>query len=351
MYRNLLNLFVTLLAFTSCSKSEPTISVVCEENNVGNSIIKWETMPFIEGKVKVYASLSPDSFTEDVPVAMANISDQQLTIVTSDPLQRYYYLMVFNDEYRVKVATRNINIPSIQNFRDLGGYKTQHGKSVKWGLVYRSAQIDSLDQCSYRELKNIGVKTVIDLRNFGELDNYPHLQKGFKRIHIPIETGNMERILVQLQEGSIKSDTVYQMVEHLNRDFIKKNTNELHLLFQTLLHKENYPLVIHCSSGKGRTGVSSALLLLMLGVNKEIAMADYRLSNDYFNIPKVTKYAYHLPVNSQEAITTLFSAQEGFLNAALDEIEKRYGDNDTFFKQGLRLNKTEIKQLQSILLE
>ena len=55
---------------------------------------------------------------------------------------------------------------------------------------------------------------------------------------------------------------------------------------------------------------SRALILASLDVNADIIMEDYRLSNDYFNIPKASKYAYNLPVNSQEAITTLFSAKE-----------------------------------------
>jgi len=79
-------------------------------------------------------------------------------------------------------------------------------------------------------------------------------------------------------------------------------------------------------------------------------MEDYRLSNDYFNIPSASKYAYQLPVRSQEAITTLFSAREDFLNAAKDEIEKKYGDIDTYLQKGIGLSKNEIKRLQSILL-
>ena len=54
-------------------------------------------------------------------------------------------------------------------------------------------------------------------------------------------------------------------------------------------------------------------------------MEDYRLSNDYFNIPSASKYAYQLPARSQEAITTLFSAREDFLNAAIEEMERLAG--------------------------
>lgn len=56
--------------------------------------------------------------------------------------------------------------------------------------------------------------------------------------------------------------------------------------------------------------VVSALLLAALGVNEDVIMEDYRLSNDYFNIPKASQYAYKLSVNSQEAITTIYSAKK-----------------------------------------
>lgn len=97
-------------------------------------------------------------------------------------------------------------------------------------------------------------------------------------------------------------------------------------------------------------GIASALILASLGVNSDIIMEDYRLSNDYFNIPSASRYAYNLPARSQEAITTIYSAREDFLNAAKEEIERRYGDVDTYLERGIGLKKEEIKKLQSILL-
>lgn len=351
MYKNLFSWLTILLVLPSCTSTPPKITVVCEENNVGNSIIKWETAPLLKGQVKVYASLSPDSIPEDFPVASSPISDGKMIIVTNDPMQRYYYLMVFNDKYRIRVAPRNINIAGIQNLRDLGGYASSEAtKNVRWGMLYRSAQIDDIAPCSLYKLRNMKIKTIIDLRSEKEYQNYPTPPNGFNTIHIPILAGNLEEILKDIQEKKIKADTVYHMVEQINRDLVVKYRKEFKEIFDVLLEANNYPVIIHCTSGKGRTGVVSALVLAALGVNEDIIMEDYRLSNDYFNIPNASKYAYQLPSTSQEAITTIYSAKEDFLNAAKEQIESEYGSVETYLKKGIGLSTEEIKQLRSILL-
>lgn len=99
------------------------------------------------------------------------------------------------------------------------------------------------------------------------------------------------------------------MVERMNRELVMNYHHEYRQIFDILLDSANYPVVVHCSSGKGRTGIASALILASLGVNSDIIMEDYRLSNDYFNIPSASRYAYNLPARSQEAITTVYSAR------------------------------------------
>ncbi|WP_321478860.1 tyrosine-protein phosphatase [uncultured Bacteroides sp.] len=352
MYRVLLNWLGIVLLLPSCSNSIPNISVVCEENNVGNCIIKWETAPLIKGKVKVYASTDPNLITEETPVAMANISDQQLTIITDNLKRRYYYMMVFDNKYPVKVATRNINIPGIQNFRDMGGYQSKGNKKLRWGMLYRSGAIDSLGTYSYEEMRNMGIKTIIDLRSKEELSNDTSIQTKFNVVHIPIATGNIDKLLIAIKKDKTKCDTINRVIDQWYRILGNHYQQEYKKIFEILLNKNNYPVIIHCSAGRVRTGIVSALILNALGVNDDTVMNDYLLSNDYYSIPKnISQYACKLPTNSQIAITTLFSAKERFLNITKNEIERRYGDVNTYLEKGLKIKKENIQRLRDILLE
>ena len=352
MHKNLLNGLALTMLLSACGGATPHITVVCEENNVGNSIVKWETKPALQGEVKIFASTDPDHIPEVKPVATADIAGQWTTVVTDDPAKRHYYTLLFNDKYRVRVATRNVNVPGVQNFRDLGGYPiySRH-KRVRWGMLYRSAQIDVTQSATLDKLNRLGIRTIIDLRDTSERPQ-PALPPPTQPriVQIPIPAGCLTDILTGIDRESIQSDTVYRIVERINRHIVAAHASAFRRVFDVLLDEDNYPAVIHCTTGKGRTGIATALVLSALGVNKEDIMEDYRLSNRYFDIPSATSYAYELPTRSQEALTTVYSAREGFLDAARNEIESTYGSVDEYLTQAVGLQKEEVRQLRKILL-
>lgn len=351
MYKNLLNGLALTLLLSACGRVTPHITAACEEDSASNSIVmKWETRPAIEGEVKVFASTDPDHIRENRPVATAPIANQWMTIANNQPSQRHYYTLLFNDRYRVRVASRTVNVPGVQNFRDLGGYPVyaQH-KRIRWGMLYRSARIDLSQPATRDKLNHLGIRTVIDLHTpsapplpAGTLPGQPRV------VHIPIPVDCLTDILADIDQQRIQPDTIGRIVERINRHIVAANAPAFRQMFDVLLDKENYPAVIQCSTGKGRTGIASALVLSALGVNDDDIMTDYRLSR--FNIPTAISYVYELPVRSQEALITLFSARENFLNAAKDEIERTYGSVDEYLTKAVGLQKDELKDLRKILL-
>ena len=351
MYKNLLNGLALTLLLSACGRVTPHITAACEEDSASNSIImKWETRPAIEGEVKVFASTDPDHIRENRPVATAPIANQWMTIANNQPSQRHYYTLLFNDRYRVRVASRTVNVPGVQNFRDLGGYPVyaQH-KRIRWGMLYRSARIDLSQPATRDKLNHLGIRTVIDLRTPSESPLPADTLPGQPRVvHIPIPVDCLTDILADIDQQRIQPDTIGRIVERINRHIVAANAPAFRQMFDILLDKENYPAVIQCSTGKGRTGIALALVLSALGVNDDDIMTDYRLSR--FNIPTAISYVYELPVRSQEALITLFSARENFLNAAKDEIERTYGSVDEYLTKAVGLQKDELKDLRKILL-
>ena len=351
MYKETLGCVLIGLLFISCKGVKPRIYAVCEEDEAGNTVVKWETRPVLEGEVKAFASTRPEDNAENNLAATVGIGEQRMTIAGNNPSLRYYYTLVFNDEYRVKVAPRNVVVPGIQNFRDLGGYPSYAvRKRLRWGKLYRSAAIDNLSSCAVQELKNLGIRTIIDLRTGDERQMQGTWTKNFNVVHIPVQAIGVGQTLEALERQTLQADTLGRVVMQMNRELAGKRLREYRQVFDVLLDSTSYPVVIECSSGNERTGIVSALVLSALGVNPDIIMDDYLLSNDYLDIPSMARAVGQRADHFQEAVTTLLSAREPYLDAARDETERMYGKVETYLQEGVGLDKKEIKALQNLLL-
>lgn len=349
--RVILILLLFPLLWTSCDENDPIINVSCDENNLGNSLLRWEMMPEIEGTVKIYTSKDPEFFNLNSLVAEVPISRNYKTIIRPSPDFRNYYQLVFDDRYEVKVASRSVKIDGIQNFRDFGGYRTMHNKTVRWGLLFRSAAISKLAPYEIDYLKTLGLKSIIDLRIPEEGIVSEQTAEEFTVYHIPIRVGNKYTSVNSLKAPNVLASKVKREMLLINKDLVLHQTLEYRRLMHKLLVKSNYPLVISSFSGKGRCGFASALILKILGVHQDIVVEDYLLSNTYFDIPSISKYAYNLSVENQRAITYLFSAREEYIDACFKEILETYGTFSDYIENGLQLTKDDVAKLKGILLE
>ena len=161
------------------------------------------------------------------------------------------------------------------NFRDIGGYLNQDGKRVKKGLYFRTGRQDRMSDQDLSKLSDLKISTQIDLRKPDEV-----LDQG--RGPLQAMGANYVNIAVIPEGGSdqlsrLVGDTGISGKRYLG--YLEFGPDSWLSLFKILANKGSLPVVLHCTAGKDRTGVSTAFLLSILGVSRDVIEADYLLTN------------------------------------------------------------------------
>jgi len=161
------------------------------------------------------------------------------------------------------------------NFRDIGGYLNQDGKRVKKGLYFRAGRQDRMSNKDLSQLSDLKISTQIDLRKPDEVLDQgkgPLEAMGTKYINIAvIPEGGSDQLSRLVGDTGISGKRYLGYLEFGPTSWLR--------LFGILANEGNLPVVLHCTAGKDRTGVSTAFLLSVLGVSREVIEADYLLTN------------------------------------------------------------------------
>ena len=172
-------------------------------------------------------------------------------------------------------ADRHIPFEGCFNFRDIGGYPTTDGRTLKWGKYYRAGRQDRMTPADLAQARDLGVRTQIDLRKNDEVSDQgrgPLETMGAKYAHLPVIPDGGTDILAQLVgDTGISGKRYLGYLEFGGETWIK--------MFEIFAEPDDHPIVLHCTAGKDRTGVSTAFLLSVLGVDRKIIEADYLLTN------------------------------------------------------------------------
>ena len=346
----LLPLFLLLL-FPSCTEAPTDVKAICELDDVHNYVIKWEVYPQIEGFVKIYSSSTPDHFdTESLPDCKVDIAAARTTIIATHGLGRRYFLLRFNDKTDLVLGTRAPRLGNVQNFRDLGGYQSRNGKTIRWGKIFRSGSLDSLDTPSQKLFRKFQIATLIDFRETGSFVAPPR-QAGLKNvINLPINKPFRFIAKRKIKDNELMSGDARLLMQDINRSFVFDSSTTFRSMFNQLLVEDNYPVVLSDMYGKDAVGFATYLLLYALDIPEEEIMDDYLLTNRYLDKRVVPLDSFNAPPEIQEAVTILMSAEERFINSALDAIKKRYGTIDNYLNEELGVSPSVKRELQQILL-
>ncbi|MFK7914976.1 MAG: tyrosine-protein phosphatase, partial [Pseudomonadales bacterium] len=233
------------------------------------------------------------------------------------------------------------------NFRDIGGYPAADGRSVKWGLYYRAGRQDRMTPEDLARARELGIKTQIDLRTSGEIEDQsrgPLESFGAQYHHIPvIPDGGMDRL------AQIVGDTGISGKRYLG--YLELGTKTWLKLFELFAEAERHPLLIHCTAGKDRTGVSTAFLLSVLGVDREIIEADYVMTNqDVMRQLDFLEAADALPHGMSRAeLEKVAGVPESAMGDFLDGLEARWGGAVAYLKD-IGVSDHQLAAVQSAFL-
>ncbi|KUL35001.1 hypothetical protein ADL22_28720 [Streptomyces sp. NRRL F-4489] len=260
---------------------------------------------------------------------------------------------------------RRVPLHGAVNCRDLGGYRTDHGRTVRYGRLFRSDSLPKLTPDDLTVLHRLGLRTVIDMRVPSEVsfDGADRLPAGLAVTSLPVnDTG----LFAAMQAAIATKDPVEQQRrlgdgrgEALMRDvyptFVTSAANRA--AFATMLTRfadqDRLPLLFHCTSGKDRTGWLTYLLLRLLGVPHATAEQDYLLTNTLRRDADAAVRAQLKQAGLMQDTDLLIPLQEvrsGYLAAGLDQLRQDYGDIPRYLSAGLGLHTSTLARLRARLL-
>lgn len=249
------------------------------------------------------------------------------------------------------------------NFRDLGGYRTASGQTVRHGRIYRAGALDRLTDADITQLRALGIALICDIRSPEERKEAPNRWRerhDIGEIHIDTSAEMKHanaNMLVKLRDDPSHEralDLMHQVYRAMPRAFDGK----LHELFDHLLAGDKSgPVVIHCTAGKDRTGFVCALLLLALGVPRETVYADYLVSGDEersgmlrHGATQAMTVSFGMPPHPG-VVEALIGVQPAYLDLAFDTLRTEYGSIEAYLERSAGLDAGRLDALRRSLLD
>ncbi len=257
------------------------------------------------------------------------------------------------------------------NFRDLGGYQTSDGRTLRTGLVFRSGELPRTTDADLDTLEELGVRTVVNFLTDGEIEyrGPDRLPDGVREISLPI-TGEVNGIpdaankLVEARKSGDFRQFPPEFNPLVHEELVGGLADEQYSkLFEILADESNYPIVFHCSHGIHRTGTAAALVLTALGVAWGEVQQDYLRSNETRaaevkpRIEELKKLANRIEMTLEEraentaAIEAFYVLEPSYIDASRAEATKRFGDLNSYIEKGLNQSEGDLQTLRNIMLE
>jgi len=257
------------------------------------------------------------------------------------------------------VRKRRLPFSGAKNFRDLGGYQTIDGRTIRWRILYRSDSLHKLTETDLKQLTSLSLDRIIDFRAEHELVQEPDrlpANTGIRVVPIPILDSSTE-IWRDSREQFVKDnlrnvDPTKYMIQ-TNIELATRFTPQMQVFIHGLSAANGRPVLFHCAAGKDRTGFAAAILLRMLGVPQKVVMEDYLLSNQYY----LSAYKWDLALlqlvkgkRFAAVVKGFLEVRSAYLATAFEAIDYRFGSFEKYVRDGLGLAQSDIDHLKRLYL-
>jgi protein-tyrosine phosphatase len=248
------------------------------------------------------------------------------------------------------------------NFRDIGGYRTDGNRMVRWGRVYRTGVLSYFTQKDRHALLRLGVHAICDLRRAEEREREPTRWPDSAAQALQWDDGHTTPTIRAFAANRPPTAAgMFDAMVDLYRALPAWMGGRIGGMFECLANAKA-PLVVHCAAGKDRTGVAIAVLLRSLGVPTETIFEDYLLTNNAGNFEQFirTRHAAHLGLADahhpllampEDVRRVLFSADASFLEAALEQIDALPGGLDGYLEQTARVTPATLERVRDLMVE
>ncbi|MET8569263.1 tyrosine-protein phosphatase [Streptomyces sp. NPDC004783] len=261
-----------------------------------------------------------------------------------------------------QVPSTEPELTGVRNFRDVGGLPTVDGRRVRPGVLFRSGHLAHATAEDAAFLASLGLHTIFDFRNAADqrLEGPDVELPGVRNVNLPLsdpadgaEFWTMVRDgdLDQLREILADDRAANRMIASY-RSIIKERTAEHSRVLHSLA-EDSVPALMHCAAGKDRAGLSIAITLLALGVERDAIVEDYLKSNAKHRRYKVRRSGSAASAYSPEVmelLSPLFDARAEYLAAAFETVDETWGGVETYLEQGLGLTPATRERLRERML-
>ena len=255
---------------------------------------------------------------------------------------------------------RLISVDGASNFRDFGGYSTASGKTVRWRQLYRSGKLSGLTDIGLETFESLGIRMVIDLRRSSEINEHPdRLPQGVDWQNITLKESSIGDALIHALQTGDTSGLEFDKLVQSYADFYISNVEQYGELLPLVMSSDNRPIDIHCRGGTSRTGLTVALIQLILGVTEVSVMDDFLLSNkvaasdnqkNVESFLEIIKTHKEPTEEDRENLTNFVTMHSEYLQAALDRVVEEYGSFDNFIRDGIGITDEQRNAFRAALL-